>query len=137
MCIRNDRIRHAFAFEKIGLLLIAPLASWTFSYEIYNIGVIAVTASVVATVWNYCYNILLDKALLELRNDVYKTVPIRVLHTVLFEGGLLLMFMPIIAGYLGITLWEAFVMNIAMPLFYLVYTFVYNIAYDTLFPIPE
>ena len=134
---RKDRIRHALGFEIIGLLLVAPLGSWVFGYEIQTMGVIAVAASIVATVWNYFYNVLFDKAMLKLRGTVHKTLPIRVLHAVLFEGGLLLLFMPLIAWYLGITLWEAFLMDIAMAIFYLVYAFFYNLAYDKIFPIPE
>ena len=134
---RKDRIRHALGFEIIGLLLVAPLGSLVFGYEIQTMGVIAVAASIVATVWNYFYNVLFDKAMLKLRGSVHKTIPIRVLHAVLFEGGLLLLFMPLIAWYLGITLWEAFIMDIAMAIFYLVYAFFYNIAYDKIFPIPE
>lgn len=133
----KDRIRHALGFEIIGLLLVAPLGSWVFGYEIQTMGVIAVAASIVATAWNYFYNLLFDKALLKLRGTVHKTLPIRVWHAVLFEGGLLLLFMPLIAWYLGITLWEAFLMDIAMAIFYLVYAFFYNLAYDKIFPIPE
>lgn len=137
MRTRGDRIRHALGFEILGLIIFAPLASLVFNYELHTMGVIALAASVIATVWNYFYNVLFDKAMLKLRNDVHKTVPIRVLHAVLFEGGLLLLFMPMIAWYLGITLWEAFIMDIAMAIFYLVYAFFYNIAYDKIFPIPE
>ncbi|UNK05458.2 MULTISPECIES: PACE efflux transporter [Psychrobacter] len=132
---RNDRIRHALGFEILGLMLFAPLGSWVFGYELHTMGVIAVAASIVATVWNYFYNILFDNAMVKLRGSVHKTLLIRILHALLFEGGLLLLFMPIIAWYLGITLWEAFIMDIAMALFYLVYAFFYNIAYDKVFPI--
>ena len=45
--------------------------------------------------------------------------------------------MPFIAWYLGISLWQAFVMDVAFALFYLVYAFVFNWAYDRLFPLPE
>ncbi|MBH0095488.1 hypothetical protein I6E61_03710 [Psychrobacter sp. NZS113] len=34
------------------------------------------------------------------------------LHAFLFEGGLLLLFLPIIVWYLGISLWQAFMMDI-------------------------
>ena len=72
-----------------------------------------------------------------IKNSVQKTVLIRIVHAVLFEGGLLLLFMPMIAWYLKISLWEAFVMDIAMATFYLIYAFIYNWAYDHVFPIPN
>ena len=58
------------------------------------------------------------------------------LHTLLFEAGLILLLIPFIAWYLGISLWAALVMDIAIVVFYLVYAFFFNIAYDRVFPIP-
>ncbi|PSJ39341.1 PACE efflux transporter [Zobellella taiwanensis] len=132
----KDRIRHTLGFEIIGLLIFAPLASLVFDHNLLDMGMMALVGSLIATVWNYVYNLLFDHALLRLRGDVRKTTSIRVLHAFLFEGGLLLLFLPMIAWHLGITLWEAFVMDIAMSAFYLVYAFLYNLAYDRLFPLP-
>lgn len=133
----KDRIRHALGFEIIGLLIFAPLASLVFGYDLQLMGVMALAGSITATFWNYFYNILFDRAMLRLRGSVQKTIPLRVLHAVLFEGGLLLLFLPVIAWYLNISLWEAFKMDIAMSTFYLIYAFVYNWVYDKVFPIPE
>jgi uncharacterized membrane protein len=133
----KDRIRHTLGFEIIGLIILAPLASLVFGYELQTMGVIAIAASTIATVWNYFYNLLFDHAMLKLRGEVHKTLLIRVFHALIFEGGLLLLFMPMIAWYLGISLWEAFIMDIAMACFYVVYAFVYNLAYDKVYPIPQ
>lgn len=133
----KDRIRHALGFEVIGLIIFAPLASLVFGFELHLMSVLAVAGSIIATLWNYVYNLLFDHAMLKLRGDVRKTIAIRVFHALLFEGGLLLLFMPMIAWYLGVTLWEAFIMDIAMAAFYLVYAFIYNIVYDRVFPIPH
>ncbi|MDN5891251.1 MAG: PACE efflux transporter [Psychrobacter sp.] len=133
---KKDRIRHALGFEIIGLLIFAPLASLVFGFELHLMGVMALAGSIVATFWNYFYNILFDRAMLRLSGAVQKTVLIRVLHALLFEGGLLLLFLPVIAWYLNISLWEAFKMDIAMATFYLIYAFIYNWIYDKVFPIP-
>ncbi|MGE6360472.1 PACE efflux transporter [Psychrobacter cibarius] len=132
----KDRIRHTLGFEIIGLIIFVPLASWLFSFDIQSIGLIAVAASIIATLWNYFYNLLFDHSMLKLRGNVHKTVPLRMLHAFLFEGGLLLLFLPIIAWHLGISLWQAFLMDITMATFYLVHAFVYNWIYDNVFPIP-
>ena len=132
----KDRIRHTLGFEIIGLIIFVPLASWLFGFDIQSIGLIAVAASIIATLWNYFYNLLFDHRMLKLRGNVHKTVPLRMLHAFLFEGGLLLLFLPIIAWHLGISLWQAFLMDITMATFYLVHAFVYNWIYDNVFPIP-
>ncbi|WP_201540321.1 PACE efflux transporter [Psychrobacter sp. 1044] len=132
----KDRIRHTLGFEIIGLIIFVPLASWLFGFDIQSIGLIALAASIIATLWNYFYNLLFDHSMLKLRGNVHKTVPLRMLHAFLFEGGLLLLFLPIIAWHLGISLWQAFLMDITMATFYLVHAFVYNWIYDNVFPIP-
>lgn len=137
MRTKKDRIRHTLSFEIVGLLIFAPLASFVFGFELHTMGIMAVVGSIIATVWNYYYNILFDNAMMKWRGKVQKTVLIRVLHALLFEGGLLLLFLPIIAVYLNISLWEAFKMDIAMATFYLIYAFVFNWVYDRVFPIPN
>ncbi len=133
----RDRIRHAIAFEVIGLLLVTPLGALAFDKPVGDIGVVALVSATIATGWNYLYNLLFDHALLRLRGRVRKTVPIRVVHAVLFEAGLLLVLLPFIAWYLGVTLVEAFLMDVSFAIFYLGYAFVFNWVYDVIFPAPD
>ena len=132
-----DRIRHALSFEVIGLLLVTPLGALAFGHPMTEIGMVALVSATIATGWNYVYNLGFDHALLRRRGTVASTVPVRVGHAVLFEGGLLAILMPFIAWYLGVSLWEAFVMDAAFALFYLVYAFCFNWAYDLVFPVPD
>lgn len=133
----RDRIRHAISFEIIGLLLFTPLASIGFGMPVHDVGVVAIVGATLATCWNYIYNLGFDRTMKRLRGSVQKTWPIRVLHALLFEGGLLVMMLPFIAWYLGIGLWQALVMDAAFAIFYLFYAFVFNWAYDRVFPLPD
>ncbi len=130
-----DRIRHALSFEVIGLILVTPLGALVFHLPIAEIGVVTLVSASLATLWNYAYNVIFDHALLRLVGRLAKTVVIRVVHAVLFEAGLLLILMPFIAWYLGVSLLTAFWMDAAFSVFYLVYAFVFNWAYDLIFPI--
>ncbi|MCZ4345905.1 PACE efflux transporter [Devosia neptuniae] len=131
----RDRIRHAISFEIIGLTLITPLGAFAFAMPIHDIGVIGVGSATLAMVWNYIYNYGFDRLLLRLRGDTQKSMPMRVLHAVLFELGLLIALMPLIAWYLGVSLWQALVMDVSFALFYMGYAFVFNLAYDRVFPL--
>lgn len=133
----KDRIHHALGFEVIGLIIFIPIAMWLFDFDITSIGIAAVVGSIIATVWNYFYNLLFDHSMLKLRGSVYKSISIRILHALLFEGGLLVLLLPLLAWYFDISLWQAFLMDIAMVTFYLVHAFVYNWGYDKVFPIPD
>ncbi|PPJ45656.1 hypothetical protein C0075_07890 [Rhizobium sp. KAs_5_22] len=133
----SDRIRHAISFEILALLLVTPLGAWVFSLPITDIGVVSIASATIAMLWNYIYNLGFDHAMQRFAGTTYKTVPIRVLHAVLFEAGILIVLAPFIAWYLGVGLWHAIVMDVSFSLFYLVYAFVFNWSYDRLFPIPE
>jgi uncharacterized membrane protein len=133
----RDRIRHAISFEIIGLALFTPLASFVFGLPVEHVGVVGIVSATVATAWNYLYNLGFDHLMQKFRGDTQKTLPLRVIHATLFEAGLLVVLLPFIAWYLGVTLWHALVMDISFALFYLVYAFVFNLAYDRIFPLPE
>ncbi len=133
----SDRIRHAISFEILALLLVTPLGAWVFSLPITDIGVVSIASATIAMLWNYVYNLGFDHAMQRLAGSTYKTLPVRVLHAVLFEAGILIVLAPFIAWYLGVGLWHAIVMDVSFSLFYLVYAFVFNWSYDRLFPIPE
>ena len=94
-------------------------------------------ASLIATVWNYVYNLMFDRAMLRLRGSVIKTHPLRALHALLFEGGLLVLLLPFVAWMLGVSLWQAFLFDLAIAVFYIVYGYAYNWVYDRVFPMPE
>ena len=132
----SDRIRHAIMFELIGLAIFTPGAALLFDQPMGHMGVIGVVSATAATLWNFVFNLGFDRAMLRLRGSVEKTMRIRVLHTALFEAGLIVILIPFIAWYLGIGLMTAFILDLAVVAFYLVYAFVFNIVYDWAFPIP-
>ena len=132
-----DRIRHAILFELVGLVLMIGGGSILTGFDAHSLGVIGIVASLVATVWNYVYNLMFDRAMLRLRGSVIKTHPLRALHALLFEGGLLVLLLPFVAWMLGVSLWQAFLFDLAIAIFYIVYGYAYNWAYDRVFPMPE
>ena len=60
---------------------------------------------------------------------------IRILHTLGFKVGLLFITIPIISMVLSVSLWQAFLLNIDIVIFYLIYIYFYNTHYDRYFPI--
>lgn len=132
-----DRIRHTLLFEGLGLATCAPLASWTLDKAILQVGTLSIVLSLAAMLLNYIFNLLFDRALIRLGRPVnVRTIKMRVLHAILFELNLLFFTVPVVAWWLDMTLWYAFLTDIGFALFFLLYAFVYNWAYDLIFPIP-
>ena len=133
----KDRIRHLVLFEVTALLILVPIGAVFFGFDPFEIGALGASTAAIAAVWNYVYNLGFDRRLKRLTGSVHKRMRVRVLHALLFEGGLVVMLVPLIAWWLDISLWEALVADIALVVFYVVFAFVYNLAYDHIFPIPE
>lgn len=131
----RDRIRHAILFEIIGLALIIPLGTVLFGLHPSDMGVIGLGSAFVATAWNYVYNLGFDHAMQRYAGHTRKSLLLRVAHAVLFEAGLLVILLPPIAWYLGISFVQAFVMDLAIAAFYVAYAFGFNLAYDRVFPL--
>ncbi len=129
-----DRIRQAVSFELIGILLVTPLFAWAFDHPMGEMGVLVVLGATAATAWNYLFNLGFDHALNWRRGDVRKTVPLRVVHAVLFEVTLLVLLLPLFAWWLDVSLIAALLMEVSFAAFYLVYAFVFTWGYDTLYP---
>lgn len=107
-----------------------------FNLPATHMGVIGVGSATVATLWNFVYNLGFDHAMLRFAGHTRKSLRLRVLHALLFEGGLLVLLLPPMAWYLGMGLWETLVMDLAIVVFYVVYAFLFNLAYDRAFPVP-
>lgn len=131
-----DRVRHTVMFEIIGLALVIPGGAMLFNLPATHMGVIGVGSATVATLWNFVFNLGFDHAMLRFAGHTRKSLALRVLHALLFEGGLLVLLLPPMAWYLGMGLWETFVMDLAIVVFYVVYAFLFNLAYDRVFPVP-
>lgn len=132
-----DRIRHMISFEIIALLIVIPLGALVFDKPMHDIGVIGAVSALVAMIWNGIYNYGFDVAMKRSTGSTKKTFPIRILHTVLFELGLVFMLIPLFAWYLNISLLEALIMDISFATFYMVYALIFNWSYDRVFPLPE
>jgi len=130
----KDRIRQALSFEIIGLLIFVPLASFAFGFDAGKTGVLGAIGATIATIWNYLFNLAFDHSLKRLTGTTRKSLKARVLHAIAFELTLMLVFLPVIAWWMAISLLEALLVDLGFVVFYLLYTFVFTWCYDTLFP---
>jgi uncharacterized membrane protein len=132
----RDRVCHAISFELGGLVLVSPLGAWAFDLPVADITVVRMACAIIATVWTYAYNLAFDTILHRLSGGAVKSVPMRVLQAVLFEAGLLAMLTPLMARYLGISLVQALLMDVAFAVVFVLYAFVFNWVYDRILSVP-
>ncbi|KAA0943895.1 MULTISPECIES: multidrug/biocide efflux PACE transporter [unclassified Pseudomonas] len=126
----TERVFQAIGFEVMALSICTPLLAWIMDKPALEMGMVTLAISLMALSWNIIFNSLFDrlKARLQLANGGWT----RVLHALLFEGGLVIGCVPLIAWWLNISLLQAFILDIGVLLFFLPYTYVYHWGYDVL-----
>jgi uncharacterized membrane protein len=121
----------------IALAICTPLASWILDKGLAQIGALGIVLSLAAMCVNYVFNLVFDLALVRLGRPVnVRPVWMRMLHATLFETSFIILTIPMVAWWLDMTLWAAFLTDVGFSLFFLIYAFVYNWAYDVIFPMP-
>ncbi|MDC0336163.1 PACE efflux transporter [Pseudodesulfovibrio sp.] len=137
MRTQADRIRHTILFEGIALITVTPLAAWILDRNMAQIGSMAIFLSVAAMGCNYLFNLAFDHLLKKLGRPVHHRPPkLRIIHALLFEGSFLVVTVPVVAWWLDMTLWAAFVTDMGFAVFFLLYAYVFNWAYDCICPMP-
>jgi len=118
----------AIAISSAGLALLSDSG-------LGHASVAAVAASAIAVVWNLVYNTLFERW--EARQAVKgRGVARRIAHALGFEAGLVVMLVPLFAWWLGVSLWQAFVLDLGLIVFFLVYTYAFNLGFDRVFGLP-
>ena len=124
----KERIFHATLFEILGILFATPLAMWLTGKSMLSMAGLSAVISGIAMLWNMFFNWLFDQ--LQRRYGFHRGLWVRIAHSCCFEIGLILMVVPLVAWWVGTSLWHALVVDIGLVLFFLPYSFFYNLSYD-------
>ncbi|MCH4879210.1 multidrug/biocide efflux PACE transporter [Pseudomonas sp. TMW22090] len=126
----TERVFQAVGFELLAIVICTPLLAWVMDKPMLDMGVVTMAIAALALAWNVLFNGMFDRLLTRLA--IVRTAWVRVVHALLFEGGLVALGVPLIAWWLDISLWQAFVLDIGVLLFFLPYTYVYHWVYDVI-----
>jgi len=129
------RILYITLYEGIAIVAAGAGLAWMTGQGAGHSAVASVLASAIAILWNFIFNALFERW--ESRQAVRgRSLRRRVAHAIGFEGGLVAFLVPVFAWWLDVSLWQALVMDLGLVVFFLLYTFVFNWAFDAIFGLP-
>lgn len=121
-----------YEFFAVGLTSIGLVLAGS---NLGHAGVAALASSAIALGWNLVYNTLFEAW--EARQATRgRSVARRIAHALGFEAGLIVMLVPLFAWWLDVSLLHALLLDIGLIIFFLVYTFFFNLAFDRVFGLP-
>ena len=128
MLISKRRIIHALSYEIILLVIIAIALSFAFEIPMEVAGTLGIAMAVTSVIWNMIFNHFFEKY--EKKHQLKRTIPVRIMHAIGFEGGLMLATIPMVAYAMQMSIFQAILLDLSMTLCILVYTFIFQCCYD-------
>lgn len=129
------KIVYVILFEALAITSSTIGLSAFSDSSVAHASVAAAGSSAIAVVWNLLYNTLFERW--EARQAVRgRSLRRRAAHAIGFEAGLVITLVPLFAWWLDITLWQAFVLDLGLIAYFLVFTFLFNLGFDKVFGLP-
>lgn len=129
------KIVHATLYELIAIVVVTVAMTWLSDKGSAHAGGLALSTSVVALLWNMVFNTFFE-AWERRQASRERTIGRRIAHAIGFEGGLVILTVPLFAWWLDMSWWQALMADLGLVVFFLGYTFCFNWLFDHLFGLP-
>lgn len=130
------RAVQAVLYEVIAIVAVGPAMALWFEQPVGSSLLLAGVMSTIAVAWNFVFNHWFERW--EARQAVAgRSWKRRLAHGIGFEGGLVLMLVPLMAWWLDTSLLAAFIADLGILAFFFVYAIVFTWGFDRVFGLPE
>ena len=130
------KVVYVGGYEVLGLAVGTVVMTVVTGEPPATTGPLALMLTGVATTWNLVFNTLFE-AWERRQPDRTRTVRRRILHALCFQIPLVCMIVPLMAWWLGVSLMQAFLLDLVFIIYVPFYTFAYNWAFDRIFGVPS
>lgn len=135
MTPKTRRVLQAVLYEVIAIAFVGPVLSFAFHKPQASTFGLAVVLSTIALTWNYAFNWIFERW--ESRQTVGgRSLARRLTHGAGFEGGLVVILVPVMSLWLDISPAAAFVANLGLLMFFFTYAIAFTWAFDRVFGLP-
>ena len=129
------KIIYAVSFETLGVAVASlGLLAMSESNVTQSLILSAITATI-AMGWSMGFNALFEAW--EARQSVKgRSLARRSVHALLFEGGLVVLVLPIMAWWLQVDIWTALKYEAGLIVLFILYTYMFTWSFDRIFGLP-
>lgn len=136
MTPKTRLVLQAILYEAFAIAFVGPVFSVTFGKSPTSTLGLAFVLSSIALGWNYVFNVIFERW--ESRQSVRgRSVTRRLAHVIGFEGGLIVLLIPVMTLWLDISPLTAFLANLGLLAFFFVYAIAFTWIFDRVFGLPK
>lgn len=132
---RRRRVAFVLGYEVLSVLLTVSVLSGLLGHGGASSTLTAVLLSTSATLWNYGWNTIYE-AFERRTQTTGRGALARAIHAIGYEGGVLVVTIPIVAIMLNVSVLEALIIECSMLVVFLLFTLVYTWVFDRIFGLP-
>jgi uncharacterized membrane protein len=129
------KLVQALLYEAIAIAVLSPAISLIYEDGLAHAGALSLMLSASALIWNMLYNTAFEYWESRQKQRT-RTFGRRLLHSFGFEGGLVVLLVPLVAWWLDISWWAALVTDLGLFVFFFFYALVFQWAFDRVFDVP-
>ena len=130
------RMLYAISFESLGILVAAVSLRLMSNASTSDSLALAVIGASLALAWSFVFNAGFEAW--EARQSVKgRSLRRRAAHALLFEGGLTVLLVPVMAWWLDTGLLQALAYEATLIAVFIAYTYLFTWGFDLLFGLPE
>lgn len=128
-------VLQALLYEAIAIAVVGPVLSLAFDKSPASTFGLAVVLSIIALTWNYAFNWLFERW--EAKQAVHgRSFFRRLANGAGFEGCLVILLVPVMSVWMGISLSAALVTNLGLLAFFFFYAIAFIWCFDRVFGLP-
>jgi uncharacterized membrane protein len=129
------KILYAVSFETLGIAIAALGLIVMAGADAGSSIILSAITATVALSWSFVFNNLFEawEARQKIRGRSFRR---RTVHALLFEGGLVLLLVPIMAWWLNVSLMQALAYEAGLIALFMAYTYAFTWAFDQIFGLP-
>ncbi len=129
------KIVYAVSFEALGTLVVTGYLWLVSEASPTSALALSVLTATIALCWSFAFNTVFEAW--EARQAVKgRSLARRTAHAILFEGGLVLLLLPVMAWWLQVSLWQALVYEAGLIALFIVYTYLFTWGFDRILGLP-
>jgi uncharacterized membrane protein len=129
------KIVYAVTFEALGTLVASAALMLMSDASAGSSLALSVLTATIALCWSYVFNTGFEAW--EVRQEVRgRSLRRRTAHALLFEGGLVLICIPVMAWWLEVGYLEAAIYESGLIALFIVYTYLFTWGFDRIFGLP-
>ncbi|MBW0236278.1 PACE efflux transporter [Pseudomonas sp. D1HM] len=132
----SRKILQAILYESIAVAVLSPSLSLIYDKGLAHAGALSLMLSVCALLWNVLFNYVFECWEAH-QPQRARTLGRRLIHSLGFEGGLVLMLVPLVAWWLEISWWAALVTDLGLFVFFFFYALAFQWVFDKVFDVPN